>query len=493
MDGGGQLLAGNAFLWQENQRLREENGLLRQQLLQRDDSRRRLAELKRRCAELAAENRTLKVRVAELREQLKTEPLPQPARALPPWVKANRPPRRRRRPGRRVGHPAALRPMPRRIDHHQDVPLATDDRQQPLCPRCNCRLAKLRRHKRVVEDLIRSTVKTTCYHTHSGHCPNCGKRIESRAPEQPPAASLPQAQLGINALTTAAILRVRHRLPFRQIAQLLADLPELRVSPGGIVQQIKRLSRWLDGKYQDLIRRMRASGHVHVDETGWRIDGKNFWLWAFTDPTFTLYHLDRSRGGKVPRKLLGRAFGGTVSCDFFNAYHRLSAPKQRCLAHLMREIKECRDADATFADCPLSRKLLRWCKEALRLKKRCPELGAAQYQRQARRLEARLDQLIAVVPDHVHARRLCKRLQRHRADLTRFLWDEQIDGTNNAAERALRPMVVMRKITGGSRSIPAATAAMKLASLLKSADQLGLGVYDATQKLIMDYWASEGR
>lgn len=414
----------------------------------------------------------------------------------PPFVKANVPKRRHKRPGRKDGHHAALRPMPAKIDHHQQVPLPTDDRRAPLCPQCKCRLAKLRKHKRIVEDLIRSTVKTTCYHTHSGVCPNCRRRVESRAPEQPPAANLPHGQLGINALTTGALLRVRHRLPFRQIARLLADLPELRVSPGGIVKQLKRLAKWLEGKYQDLIRRMRASPHVHVDETGWRIDGKNFWLWAFTDPTFTLYHVDESRGGKVPLKLLGKAFGGTVIADFYGAYDRLNGPKQRCLTHLLREVKELKEKDATFADCPLSRKLSRWCKEALRLKKRWEELGDAQYEMKASRLEDRLEQLIAGAPEHAghaDARRLCKRLRRHREELTRFLWDENLDGTNNAAERALRPAVVMRKITGGSRSPAGAAAWMKLASLLRTADQRGLGVYDATKKLVMDYWASGGR
>ena len=168
---------------------------------------------------------------------------------MPPWVKANVPKRRRKRPGRKAGHAPALRPVPRKIDHHQQVALPTDDRRQPLCPQCNGRLARLRKHKRIVEDLIRSTVKTTCYHTHSGVCPNCRRRVESRASEQPPAANVPHGQLGINALTTAAILRVRHRMPFRLIAQLLADLPGLRVSAGGIVKQVKRLARWLDGKW----------------------------------------------------------------------------------------------------------------------------------------------------------------------------------------------------------------------------------------------------
>lgn len=451
----------------------------------------RLEEKDRRIAELEQ-------RVEELKRQAVAPPDPHGnngnGHALPAFVKPNLPLRRRRkRPGRKVGHEAALRPMPRKIDRHQDVPLPSDDRRRPLCPRCKCRLTALRRHKRVVEDLIRSTVETTCYHTRSGHCPHCGTRVESRAPEQPPAANVPHGQLGLNALVTAAILRVRHRLPFRQIAQLLADLPGLRVSAGAVVKQVKRLARWLDGRYHDLIRRMRGSAHVHADETGWRIDGRNVWLWAFTDPTFTLYHVDASRGGKVPLRLLGKGFGGTTVCDFYAGYDRLNGPKQRCLTHLLRELKELGEVDPSFADCPLARKLARWCKEALRLKKRWDELPDARYEMKASRLEDRLDALARAEPEHPDARRLCKRVGRHRAELTRFLWDKRLDGTNNAAERALRPAVVMRKVTGGSRSEAGAAAWAKLASLLRTADQSGLGVYDATKKLVMEYWASGGR
>ena len=451
-------------------------------------------ELRVREIRLKAKDRRideLEQRVEELKRQaLSATAL---ASSPPAFVKPNVARRRRRRPGRGVGHAAALRPEPAKIDQHQDVPLGTDRRRQPVCPHCRCRLNRLRQHRRIVEDLIPSAVETTCYHTCSGYCPHCRRRIESRAPEQPPAANVPHGQLGLNALATAAILRVRHRLPFRQIAQLLKDMPGLSISPGGLVKQIRRLARWLDGRYQELIRRMRASAHVHVDETGWRIDGKNFWLWAFTDPTFTLYHVDASRGGKVPLKLLGKAFEGTVIADFYGAYNRLNGPKQRCLTHLLREVKETGQADATFADCPLSRKLSRWCKEALKLKKRWNELPDGSYETKASRLEDRLETMIAEPSEHADAKRLISRLKRHRRELTRFLWDEQLDGSNNAAERALRPAVVMRKITGGNRSEQGAQAWATLASLLKTADQQHLGVYDATKKLIMDYWNTERR
>ena len=445
----------------------------------------RLAEKDKYIAELEQ-------RIEELKKQAGPGGDSKPGE-LPSFVKLNAPRRRKKKPGQKIGHEAALRPMPAKIDHHLQVPLPTDRSRRVVCPHCKCRLTRRRRHRRIVEDLIPSAVETTCYHTQSGFCPHCRKRIESKAPEQPPASNIPHGQLGINVLTTAAILRVRHRLPFRQIAQLLKDMPGLSISAGGLVKQIKRLSRWLDGKYQELILQMRASEHVHVDETGWRIDGKNFWLWAFTDPTFTLFHVDESRGGKVPLKLLGKAFGGTVIADFYSAYDKVGADRQRCLTHLMREVKETGEKDQSFADCPLSRKLLRWCSDALRLKKRWNDLDQAKYQIKASRLEDRLDVLMKMTFEHADAQRLCKRLVRYREELTRFLWDEKLDGTNNAAERALRPAVIMRKITGGSRSTQGADAWAKLASLLRTADQRKLGVYEATNKLILDYWATGRR
>lgn len=438
--------------------------------------------------------------ISQLRQQveeLKKQALPAPAadqqQSKPPaFVKANCPRRRRRKPGQKKGHEPALRRVAR-IDQHQDVPLKTNAAGHPICPQCNCRLARLRRHKRIVEDLIRSAVKTTCYHTHSGLCPNCGKRIESRFAQQPPPSNLPHGQLGIHALATAAILRVRYRLPFRQIAQLFKDLPGLSVCAGAIVKQIQRLGRWLDGKYRELKRQLRASGQVNGDETSWRIDGHNCWLWAFTDPTFTLYHIDPSRSGKVPLKLLGKSFDGTLTSDFYSAYDKLPGKKQRCLTHLMREVRELKEKDQSFADCPLSRRLMRWCREALRLKKQWEELDDRDYELKASRLEDRLDQLANGQWDQPDAARLCKRLSRYRKQLTLFLWEAKLEGTNNAAERALRPVVIMRKITGGSRSEQGAAAWATLASLMQTADQRGLGVYDATQKLILDYWASGGR
>ena len=93
--------------------------------------------------------------------------------------------------------------------------------------------------------------------------------------------------------------------------------------------------------------------------------------------------------------------------------------------------------------------------------------------------------------DHPDAKRLCKRLSRHRPELTRFLWEQKLDGTNNAAERALRPAVVMRKITGGSRSVEGAKAWAKLASLMRTARQQGRNVLETIKQLLVEHWAGK--
>jgi len=471
----------------QNQRLRLELMACRPALYRADQ---RIDRLEQRAARLEAENRALRRRVKELTAAAAaSRPGPVPA-SCPPFAKpALR--GRRRTPGRKEGHPAALRPLPDHVDVHQDVPLPEGDRGRPACPRCNCPLSDVRGHERLVEDLVPSKVIVTCYHTASGYCAVCRKRVESRAPQQPPAANVPHGQLGINALATAAVLRVVHRLPFGLVVRVLADLPGLGVSRGGVARQLRRLGEWLDPYYERVKLALRASPRVNGDETGWRTNGRNGYLWAVTDPRHTLYHVDKSRSGKVIEGLLGRTFPGTLGCDFYSAYGRLDCPKQRCLAHLLRELKDTARDSPGFAATPFHRRLRRLLRDMLALKRKWDELGDASYTRRARRIEARLEQLAEAGYDEPDAARLAKRLLKHRAELTRFLWDEHLGGTNNAAERALRPAVVMRKVTGGSRSAEGARAWAKLASLMRTASQQGRNVLETVKQLLVEHWAGK--
>ena len=449
----------------------------------------RVGVLEERVGKLEAENRRLRRRVKELTAAAR-DGQGLGVAAPPPFVK---PPARgrRKRPGRKKGHPAALRPVPDHVDVHQDVPLPRDDAGRAACPHCNCSLSEVTGHERLVEDIVPSKVVVTCYHTASGYCAMCRRRVESRAPEQPPAANLPHGQLGLNALATAAVLRVVHRLPFGQVVRVLADLPGLTVSAGAVARQLQRLGGWLDPYYERVKLALRASPRVNGDETGWRTNGRNGYLWTLTDERHTLYHVDQRRSGEVVEKLLGRAFDGTLTADFYGAYHRLECPKQRCLAHLLRELRDTADKHPAFAAGTFHRRCRRLVRDMLKLKRKWDEVDDPTYTRRAHRIEDRLEQLAKAEYDEPHAARLAKRLHKHRAELTRFLWDKDLGGTNNAAERALRPAVVMRKITGGSRSAEGAEAWAKLASLMRTASQQGRNVLETVKQLLTEHWAGQ--
>ena len=273
---------------------------------------------------------------------------------------------------------------------------------------------------------------------------------------------------------------------------MLADLPGLRVSPGGIARQLQRLSRWLDPYYERLLLALRASPRVHADETGWRTDGRNGFVWTITDATkHTLYHVDKSRSGKVIEELLGKAFGGTLVSDFYGAYARLDCKKQKCLVHLLREFVETAEQCPAFAAGELCARGKRLIRDLLRLKSKWDELDDNRYTSRACRLETRLDQLLAANYGEANERRIATRMRRHRGELTAFLWDRHLDGTNNAAERALRPAVVARKISGGSRSKAGADAWAKLASLMRTADQQGRNVLSVVKQLLIEHWSGQ--
>ena len=483
----------NDFLWKENRRLRVDLEAAVRQLDERRDAWEKLSRLEVRHEELRRENQSLRRRIAELTQRLKDRPK---AAQVPAFVKPNSPPGSgRKRPGRKAGHAPALRPMPAKIDVHQRVELPIDTSGHASCPDCKTQLGDVKEHSRIVEDIIPSKVVTTCYQTTSGYCPCCRKRVESRHPEQPPAWDLPHAQLGLNALCTAAVMRVCYRLPLRQVTGLFEQLPGLKLSAGAVARQLQRLGGWLEGEYHRLKLSLRMAGVVYADETGWRTNGHNTHLWTLTNDRHTLYRVDASRGRKVLEDLLGPGFGldgrGTLVSDFYSAYDRPGGPQQKCLAHLLRELRDLVRDRPELAGHVFFKKCKRLVRDMLRLKAARQGLSTTDYERRVARAEQRLAKLAQGDWGDADADRLSARLRKYQDRLTTFLHRPEVDATNNAAERALRPAVVMRKITGGSRSKRGAEAWAVLASVMRTAQQQGKDVLETLRTLLQAHWAGQ--
>jgi transposase len=81
-------------------------------------------------------------------------------------------------------------------------------------------------------------------------------------------------------------------------------------------------------------------------------------------------------------------------------------------------------------------------------------------------------------------RALAKRILRHEAELFQFVLIEGLSPNNNLAERSIRPLVVIRKISGGSRSDKGTKTRMALASLFATWRSRGLNGFVECFKLI---------
>jgi hypothetical protein len=193
----------------------------------------------------------------------------------------------------------------------------------------------------------------------------------------------------------------------------------------------------------------------------------------------------------VVRKLLGEVYGGVLTSDFYSAYGLIDCRKQKCLVHLLRELKETAKKNEVFARGPLCRRLKRLLKELLLLKKHKPSMKAGEYQAKGRRLEERLKDLAGKSYGEADADRIAKRLRKHEKELTLFLWEDEVSADNNAAERALRPAVVMRKITGGSRSERGAKATAILLSIARTIRQQNLPMLQTFKSMLMAAWANQ--
>ena len=80
---------------------------------------------------------------------------------------------------------------------------------------------------------------------------------------------------------------------------------------------------------------------VHADETSWRHDGRQYWVWYAGDDDLAFFHLDEHRSTEAAQSVLGQRFGGTIVADAFASYKGVH-PKdwQSCLAHIKTKAKE---------------------------------------------------------------------------------------------------------------------------------------------------------
>jgi len=264
-----------------------------------------------------------------------------------------------------------------------------------------------------------------------------------------------------------ASLRAVGRLPLRTIQWLLGALHGLHLSTGALVGVLKAVADRAQPALEALRAAVRASPVVHADETGWREGGEPGYAWTFSTPALRYFHYDHSRAGAVVREVLGEVYEGTLFSDFYAAYNAHDGPHQRCWPHLLRAIHDLRVAHPGDAD------LAAWADAVHDLYLEAKQVAAGGADLAARvaardELERRLTEACrdgwakgSALPQAT----LCQRVDRFLDELFEFVLDPAVPADNNLAERSLRPLVIARKVSGGTRSAAGSQTRMALASL----------------------------
>jgi hypothetical protein len=417
-------------------------------------------------------------RIAEL-EKLKT---PEAS-----FVKANvkkppaeeKKPRKKRAAEHNHGRP---RSAPTQIVEHRIV----------TCPDCHLRLGgiTLARVREVIDVPPPPAVEVTHHRIFQGWCARCQKWHE--APVDLHAEVLGQGRMGVRLASLIATLRTVMRLPIRQIRELLHTLHGFEVSIGEIVQMLHRIREQGQPVLDKLKRAIRASPAVQADETGWREDGENGSIWSVSTPTVRYYEYHHSRAGAIVKRLIGEAFQGVLGSDFYAGYNIHEGLHQRCWAHFLRDVH---DLKKKF---PQDEALLAWAKEvkaiydeAVALTQQGPDPHLTpRRQHQVRvahqhAFEQRLWQICqpsahTLVPHHT----LCERVEQFLPELFVFVAVPGVPAHNNLAERSVRPLVIARKISGGSRSPQGSHTRMGLASLFGTWMAQGLNPFSQCLALL---------
>lgn len=400
------------------------------------DHLKRLAELEARVAELTRKldeaTRAGKRQAAPFR---KGPPKPDP-----------------KKPGRKSGDahgPHGHRPMPPgpvAERYHAALPDA--------CPHCRGALVETGTAQQFQTEIPRRPVIRQ-FTVHIGHCGGCGRRAQGRHPLQTSdALGAAASQVGPDAQAAVALLHTQAGLSHGKVAAVFDALFGIALTRGASAQVNARAGTRLEPEYRRILASVRASKHLSVDETGWRVGGHNAWLHVWVGDEASAYAIDSQRSADALERAIGIDWSGVLSHDGYGTYDRFaSAIHQSCLAHVLRRARELL-AGATRGAVRFPRQLIALFTEAIHRRNRLGDRGESDDERERRRCEFD-DRLLALVrrPRAVPGyATFARHLLKHLEQWFTFVFDPSVEPTNWAAEQAIRPAVVNRKVWGGNRT-----------------------------------------
>lgn len=338
----------------------------------------------------------------------------------------------------RAHHEGVTRRVPKKIDVVEKV-------TAKKCPNGHKLCGPLWFEEHYVEDIVPAKVVKKKYLIAVYWDSECKRKVRAK-----PKDVLPHERFGINLMLLVSFMRSLG-ITTKRIQMLLTELYGLKISRSTILHMENRVAREFGEYYEKLKGEIRKSEAVHFDETGWPVNGVNNWLWAFVSKAAAWYTIKDTRRRIVVEETLGEDYRGAACSDFYPSFDKLPYRQQKCLIHLLKDLRRPwrRGRRPSLQFRRFERRIRRIVQDAVRTHETIEDEEARL--RRKGLLEKRVLSLCSKRYTDGECIRVCKLLKRHWRNLFTFL-EAKIHWNNNAAERAIRPSVVVRKNTYGSRS-----------------------------------------
>jgi len=359
------------------------------------------------------------------------------------------------------GEKKKRKPRHLQFSRKRETPTCVVDHKPQACPDCGRKLSGGSRWRsRQVIDFVPAPVEVAEHVLHECWCGVCKKKVRAQVDFSGYVCG--RRRIGHNLAAWIAYLNTEARMPVRAIQALLKQLCSVHISRGAIIDLLKLVSRKAEPTLESIKHEIRSADCVHADETGWRQNGEYRCLWSLSTPTARLYEIDMHRSAEVAIRLIGEHFQGVLVTDFYCVYNKILSKHQRCWPHFGRALDELRLHPL------MNPQIEEWINAVLNLwsqgrqyRRFCltkPQFGAGVFDRRRKRreLEATLTKLVEPYweadKDEYPQATLARRAGIFMNELFTFVEYPAVPDDNNAAERAIRPAVIMRKICGGTRS-----------------------------------------
>lgn len=301
--------------------------------------------------------------------------------------------------------------------------------------------------------------------------------------------------LGADVTAAVAFMKGGCHMSYTTIQKFLKELMKLDISRGMLCKAIQKVSKALTPSYNQLAQRLPNESQVNVDETGHHDDGRLHWTWCFDTPDYSLFKIDKSRGSKVLEEMLGKDFAGIIGADYWGAYRKYArlfdVRLQYCMAHLIREIRFLAEHKVKKVS-RWANKLLEWLKKLFDTLHRRNILTAKGYLRSMEKIKDGFLNRMRRAPNHPLTKKLARRFRGEAAEnYFRFLTDPNVEPTNNGTERQIRPVVIDRKITQGTRGDAGMRWCERIWTIIATCKKQQRNVFDFIHESVIAHWSRQ--